>query len=106
MIASYVAKELLYFSLTPPPHEGAADLLEVEVLGAGVGGWVAEQVQVDVGFELQLTAVRPALKDAGRPGLGVGVEEDQELLVQIPAEEQRVEHLLLPVQTHASLGLP
>ena len=45
-----------------------------------------------------MTALCPALKDAARPGLGVGVEEDQELLVQIPGEEQGLGHLL-PVQT-------
>ena len=62
-------------------------------------------MQVYVGFELQLTTVHPALKDASRPRLGVGAEEDQKLLVQIPGEEQRVEHLLLPTQT-LTLGLP
>lgn len=59
----------------------------VVILTAIVGQLIAVQVQVGLGFELEVAAAHKRLKDTALPGPGIGVEEDQQLFVQIPGRE-------------------
>lgn len=59
-------------------------VLKREILGCSFRTPVRVEMQVDVGFELELVAVCTALKNTHLLGLWVSIKEQQKLFVQKP----------------------
>lgn len=59
-------------------------VLKREILGCSFRTPVSVEMQVDVGFELELVAVCTALKNTHLLGLWVSIKEQQKLFVQKP----------------------